>query len=220
VPRDTSSDMLDNLFAFVAVSAVVICTPGQDTALTIRNTLTSGRRSGIATAGGVAAGQAVWTVAASAGAVALLTASEPVFRTLKLVGAAYLLYLGAQSLWVAVRGRGKPRPSAGGAGLARSSSRKALREGLFSNLGNPKMAVFFASLLPQFAPEGRASFAALLALGLLFCALTFAWLTFYAVAIARLGRLLTATVRRALDAVTGVVLVALGLRLATDQRPS
>jgi threonine/homoserine/homoserine lactone efflux protein len=80
------------------------------------------------------------------------------------------------------------------------------------------MAVFFASLLPQFAPEGSASFAALLALGFMFCAMTFAWLTLYAVAISRLGRLLTTTVRRALDAVTGVVLVALGARLATEER--
>ena len=86
-------------------SAVVICTPGQDTALTIRNTLAGGRRTGVATAGGVALGQAVWTVAASAGVVALLTASEPVFRALKLVGAAYLVYLGAQSLWAAVTKR-------------------------------------------------------------------------------------------------------------------
>jgi threonine/homoserine/homoserine lactone efflux protein len=210
--------MLETLVAFVAVSAVVICTPGQDTALTIRNTLAGGRRSGVSTAAGVAAGQAVWTVAASAGVVALLTASEPVFRTLKLVGAAYLVYLGTQSLWAAVRGRGKPRPYAVGAGLARPSSRRALREGLFSNLGNPKMAVFFASLLPQFAPEGSSSFAVLLALGFLFCAMTLAWLSLYAVAISRLGRLLTTTVRRMLDAVTGVVLVALGYRLATEER--
>jgi threonine/homoserine/homoserine lactone efflux protein len=208
--------MLDSLLAFVAVSAVVICTPGQDTALTIRNTLTGGRRSGIATAGGVAAGQAVWTVAASAGVVALLTASEPVFRTLKLIGAAYLVYLGAQSLWAAVTRRAHDHAVRSAAPL---SPGRALRQGVLSNLGNPKMAVFFASLLPQFAPEGRASFAALLALGLLFCALTLAWLTFYAVAVARLGRLLTATVRRVLDAVTGVVLVAFGLRLATEERP-
>ena len=62
---------------------------------------------------------------------------------------------------------------------------RALRQGVLSNLGNPKMAVFFASLLPQFAPEGTASFAVLLALGFLFCAMTFVWLTFYAVAVAR-----------------------------------
>lgn len=107
-----------------------------------------------------------------------------------------------------------------GAGHARPSSRKALREGILSNLGNPKMAVFFASFLPQFAPESGASFLALLGLGLLFCAMTFAWLTLYAVAIARMAHVLTGTVRRVLDCVTGVVLVALGLRLATDGRTS
>ena len=96
--------------------------------------------------------------------------------------------------------------------------RRAFGRVVLSNLGNPKMAVFFASLLPQFAPEGSASFVALLALGFLFCAMTFAWLTLYAAAVARLGRLLTGAVRRALDAVTGVVLVALGLRLATEDR--
>jgi threonine/homoserine/homoserine lactone efflux protein len=207
--------VLETLLAFVAVSAVVICTPGQDTALTIRNTLAGGRRSGVATAGGVALGQAVWTVAASAGVVALLSASEPVFRALKLAGAAYLVYLGVQSLWAAVTQRAHEPKLRGQAPLAPS---RALRQGVLSNLGNPKMAVFFASLLPQFAPEGSASFAALLALGLLFCAMTFAWLTLYAAAVARLGRLLTGAVRRALDAVTGVVLVALGLRLATEDR--
>jgi threonine/homoserine/homoserine lactone efflux protein len=202
--------MLGALLAFVAVSAVVICTPGQDTALTIRNTLSGGRRSGIATAGGVAAGQAVWTLAASAGVVALLTASEPVFRALKLAGAAYLAYLGAQSLWAALRRRTHDHPLRSAAPL---TPFRALRQGVLSNLGNPKMAVFFASLLPQFG----SSFPALLGLGLLFCALTFAWLTCYAVAIARLGRLLTGTVRRALDALTGFVLVALGFRLARDE---
>jgi threonine/homoserine/homoserine lactone efflux protein len=206
--------MLESLVAFVAVSAVVICTPGQDTALTIRNTLGGGRRSGVATAAGVSLGQAVWTVAASAGVVALLTASEPVFRTLKLVGAAYLVYLGAQSLWAAIARR--PHQHAVRTTIP-LSPRRALRQGVLSNLGNPKMAVFFASLLPQFAPEGTASFAVLLALGLLFCAMTFAWLAFYAIAVARLGRLLTSTVRRALDAITGVVLTALGLRLATER---
>lgn len=209
--------MLETLLAFVAVSAIVICTPGQDTALTIRNTLAGGRRSGVATAGGVALGQAVWTIAASAGVVALLSASEPVFRALKLAGAAYLVYLGAASLAAAFSRRKEPKQQL----VTRSTRlapRRALRQGILSNLGNPKMAVFFASLLPQFAPEGGASFVALLALGFLFCAMTFAWLTLYAAAVARLGSLLTGAVRRALDAVTGVVLVALGLRLATENR--
>ena len=93
------------------------------------------------------------------------------------------------------------------------------RQGLLSNLGNPKMAAFFTSLLPQFAPGGQASFAGLLALGLLFAALTLAWLSAYAAAIARAGDVLRRSgVRRAIDAVTGVVLVAFGLRLATEKR--
>jgi threonine/homoserine/homoserine lactone efflux protein len=208
--------VLGTLAAFVAVSAVVICTPGQDTALTIRNTLAGGRRSGIATAGGVAAGQLVWTVAASAGVVALLSASEPVFRALKLAGAAYLVYLGMQSLYAALTRR-MHGPTVGGGGAPVSPSR-ALRQGVISNLGNPKMAVFFASLLPQFAPGGSASFVALLALGLLFSSLTFSWLTLYATAVARVSRFLAGSVRRVLDALTGIVLVIFGIRLALESR--
>jgi threonine/homoserine/homoserine lactone efflux protein len=204
------------LLAFVAVSAVVICTPGQDTALLVRNTLSGGRSSGIATAGGVTLGIAIWAVAASAGLAALLLqASEPVFETLKLAGAAYLAYLGAQSLRRALaRGERGHAPS----GSSALSPGRAFRQGLLSNLGNPKIAVFFAGMLPQFVPQGSASFAILLALGLLFCAMGLAWLTVYAVAVARLRTLLAGRVRRALDAVTGVVLVALGVRLATEDR--
>ena len=99
--------MIESLPAFVAVSLVVICTPGQDTALTIRNTLSGGRRSGVATAGGVVLGQTVWTLAASVGVVALLSASEPAFRALKLAGAAYLVFLDPQ---VALRGVAPAQP--------------------------------------------------------------------------------------------------------------
>jgi threonine/homoserine/homoserine lactone efflux protein len=210
--------VLESLAAFLAVSAVVICTPGQDTALTIRNTLSSGRRSGIATAAGVSLGQAVWTVAASAGLVAILSASEPAFRALKLAGAAYLVFLGAQTLWSALSHRGHPDLSQFDTRSVALTPRRALRQGLVSNLGNPKMAIFFASLLPQFAPEGEGAFAVLLALGLLFCTLTLAWLSLYAVAVARLSTLLTGRVRRVIDALTGAVLVAFGIRLAAEER--
>jgi threonine/homoserine/homoserine lactone efflux protein len=207
--------MLESLAAFLAVSAVVICTPGQDTALTIRNTLGGGRRSGIATAGGVAMGQAVWTIAASLGVVALLSASEPVFRALKLAGAAYLVFLGAQSLYAAARRHEHTRTLGCGGPIA---PRRALRQGAISNLGNPKMAVFFASLLPQFTPAGTTSFTWLLAFGLLFCGLTLAWLTLYAVAVARLRPLLAGPARRVLDAATGVVLIVFGARLAAERQ--
>jgi threonine/homoserine/homoserine lactone efflux protein len=207
--------VLDTLFAFFLVSVVLICTPGPDTALLVRNTLSGGRSSGIATAGGVTLGILVWVFAASLGLAALLRASEPVFQALKLVGAAYLVYLGLQSLRAALAKR--PHTPAERA-TATLSPRRAFRQGLLSNLGNPKIAVFFASLLPQFVPAGGAAFPASIALGLLFCAMGLTWLTFYAVVVAKAGELLTGTVRRALDALTGVVLVALGLRVATEKR--
>ena len=195
------------LAAFFGISALVIVTPGQDTALTIRNSLLGGRNAGILTAFGVAAGQAVWALATSVGIAALIVAFEPAFIALKLAGAAFLVYLGAQALLSAVRGS-TPKPHG-------ARRRSPFRQGLISNLGNPKMAVFFTSLLPQFG----SSFAALLALGLLFCTMTFVWLTAYAFAVAKAGDVLRrSAIRRAFDAVLGAVLVALGLRLATDRR--
>jgi threonine/homoserine/homoserine lactone efflux protein len=209
--------VLTQLAAFVAVSAVVICTPGQDTALTIRNALLGGRRSGVATAAGVAGGQAVWTVAASAGLAAVLSASQPAFLALKLAGAAYLVFLGLQSLRAACSRA--PRGEAFAAPRLGLAPARALRQGLLSNLANPKMAVFFTSLLPQFAPTGGGAFAALLLLGFLFCALTFVWLAAYSFAVAKAHRILVrGPIRRALDALTGMVLVALGVRLAAAQR--
>ncbi|MFL5893837.1 MAG: LysE family translocator [Thermoleophilaceae bacterium] len=208
---------MGGLLAFIAVSLVVIVTPGQDTALTVRNTLLGGRPAGLATAAGVSAGQAFWTLAASAGVTGLLVASEPAFVVLKLAGAAYLVWLGAQSLRIAIRG-GPAEAGAAGPVEAGLPRRRAARQGFVSNLGNPKMALFFTSLLPQFAPHHGATFVPLLALGLLFCLLTLTWLSLYAATVARarswLGR---RSARRALEAVTGTALVALGLRLATER---
>jgi threonine/homoserine/homoserine lactone efflux protein len=200
------------LAAFFAISALVIVTPGQDTALTIRNSLVGGRRAGVFTAVGVSSGQAVWALATSVGVAALIVAFEPAFVALKLAGAAFLVYLGAQALYAAIRGRTEHRSMRG-----TLDGGTALRQGLISNLGNPKMAVFFTSLLPQFG----SSFSALAVLGLVFCAMTFVWLTAYAFAVAKAGDLMRRpAIRRAFDAVLGAVLIALGLRLATELSPS
>jgi threonine/homoserine/homoserine lactone efflux protein len=203
---------VSELVAFLGVSAILIMTPGPDTAVTIRNSLMGGRRAGVFTAVGVSSGQAIWTFACAVGIAALLAASEPAFLAVRILGAAYLMWLGLQALAAAVRGRRR------GVEVPRSKPlepRRAFRQGLLSNLGNPKMAAFFPSLLPQFAH----SFSALLALGLVFSLLTLAWLTGYTVAVARAGDFLSRSwVKRAIEAVTGAVLVALGLRLATERR--
>ena len=203
--------MTASFFTFLGVSALVIATPGPDTAVTVNGTLGGGRRGGVFTALGVFCGQAVWTLAASAGISALLVASEPAFLTVKYLGAAYLLYLGIHAIWSAVR-RDPVLPAAGGE-PTRQGVLACYRRGLLSDLGNPKMAVFFTSLLPQFG----GGFAVLALLGLVFCAMTFLWLACYAVAVAKMGDLLRRSrAGRVLDALTGTVLIALGVRLAID----
>jgi threonine/homoserine/homoserine lactone efflux protein len=208
---------MTTFLAFLGVSLMVIMTPGPDTALTIRNTLLGGRAGGIATAFGVATGLVVWASATSLGLLALLLASEPLFLAIKYAGAAYLVWLGAMSLREALFVR-----AIGAAAVAmppgpRMSPAAAYRQGLLSNLGNPKIAVFFPSLLPQFAPDP--TFAALLLLGLTFALLTLGWMLVYAVVVAKAGDVLRRDkVRRAIEAVTGTVLIGLGVRLAAEQR--
>lgn len=211
--------MTHSFLAFFAISALLIATPGPDTALTVRNTLLGGRRGGCFTAAGVAAGQVLWALATSAGLVALLVASETVFQSIKWLGAGYLVWLGAQALWSAARGGAAP---AGAISAAASfpplAPWSAFRQGLLSDLGNPKMAVFFSSLLPHFAGDGTATFASLALLGLVFCAMTFAWLVAYAVVLSLAGSWVRRrSVWRTIGAVTGAALVALGLRLAVER---
>jgi threonine/homoserine/homoserine lactone efflux protein len=182
---------------FLLVALVVIVAPGPDFALTVRNSVTRGR--GALTALGVVSGQLVWTIATAAGLAAVLVASRPAFEVLRLAGAAYLVWLGVTTVF---RRGGPHRPPRAGS---------AYRQGLLNNLSNPKMPVFFTSLLPQFG----ASFGALALHGFAFAGLTLAWL----IVVARLGAALrVARVRRALEIVTGAVLVAFGFRLAAERR--
>jgi threonine/homoserine/homoserine lactone efflux protein len=201
--------------AFLAVSLLVICTPGQDTALTIRNTLLGGRRSGVATAAGVSSGQAIWTLATSAGLAVILVASGPLFLAVRLAGAAYLIYLGVRSLVkAATRSSSDGDAARGQAG--RLAPRTAFWQGLLSNLSNAKMVAFFISLLPQFAGP-HPGFVMLALLGLNFCLLTLVWLIGYAFAIERMkALLLRGRVQREMDALLGAVLVGLGLRMTRE----
>jgi threonine/homoserine/homoserine lactone efflux protein len=206
--------------AFLGIAAVVICVPGPDTALTIRNALAGHRRCGVSTAVGVATGQLAWTVAASLGIAGLILTSAPAFRAVRWIGAAYLIFLGLRSLWSAVRrsqsGSG-PAADLTGQISARLTPGRAFRQGLLSNLANPKMAAFFLSLLPQFVPTGPGSLIGSLLLGTVFCLMTLGWLSAYAIVINRIGEALRrGAVKRLLDAVAGAVLIGFGVRLALD----
>lgn len=166
----------------------------------------------------MAVGQLIWALATSVGLVAVLLASEPLFYAVKLAGAAYLVVLGVRSLLAALRSDPVPtRRDAGGG--ARLRPTVAVRQGIVNSLGNPKMAAFFASILPQFAPQGEGVFSTLVVLGVLFCVLTFSWLAAYATAVAALGGWLArSTVRRVVEGAAGAALIGFGVHLATERR--
>jgi threonine/homoserine/homoserine lactone efflux protein len=210
--------MTGSLWTFLVISTLVIITPGPDTLVTIRSALVGGRAAATATAFGVALGQMIWVVATSVGLVAVLLASEPVFNAVKWLGAAYLIWLGIQTFVRALRSKA-PAPHLDAHMGRPLTLSQAFRHGLISDLGNPKIAVFFASVLPQFAPHGGGVLSTLVLLGAIFAAMTLIWLLLYSAAITAVGGLLQrSTVRRILEGAMGGVLVLLGFRLAAEQR--
>jgi threonine/homoserine/homoserine lactone efflux protein len=167
---------------------------------------------------GVNTGLLIWTVAAAFGIATVLRESAIAFTILKLVGAVYLVWLGVQAL------RAARRHSAHDPIVARDPGKRVgalvgFRQGLLSNLANPKIAVFFTSLLPQFVSPGEPVFVPFLLLGGLFVVMTLVWLCGYALIAARISRVLTRSgVKTGLDRLTGIVLIGLGVRLALERR--
>jgi RhtB (resistance to homoserine/threonine) family protein len=196
---------------FFVLSILLILIPGPDTAVVTKNALLGGRRGGLLTAAGVSTGLAIWTAAAALGIAALLRASAFAFLALKVAGALYLVWMGIQML------RTKDFSAAPVGSPARG--RRALRQGLLSDLGNPKIAVFFTSFLPQFVDPHASAFVSLLVLGGIFAVLTFLWLAAYGWLVGHGASVLRRpSVRRVLDRVTGVVLIGFGIRLAFERR--
>jgi len=202
------------LLAWVALSALLIATPGPDTALIIRNALAAGPRASTMSALGVAAGTLVWVTASAVGVGVLLERSSTAFTILKLAGAAYLCYLGLRSLFSTQREEvGSPTGH-----HSRLSRRTAWSQGLFSNLLNPKTGAFFVTVMPQFMIPGDPATRLLLMVAA-FELMLLAWLIAYGHAVSRLGRSgLGTRVRQVMTRVTGLVLIGLGARLAFERR--
>ena len=207
-----------HLLVFLGVAAIVIVIPGPDTAVVTKNVLIHGRRAGFGTSLGVSAGISVWTIAAAIGVASLVRASEVAFTALKLAGALYLVWLGVQALHAAGRRLGHEHGSRA-VGRPGMGARGGFRQGFLSDLANPKIGIFFTSLLPQFVSAGHAVLLPFLILGAIFVAMTVVWLLAYTMVAARAAQtLMRPRVRTALDRFTGVVLIGLGLRLAVEHR--
>ncbi|MGE7385834.1 LysE family translocator [Streptomyces sp. NPDC004126] len=212
--------MLTQLAAATGVLALLTLVPGPDMAIVTRRAVSRGRADGLRTVGGIAVGLLLWGALTAAGLAALLAASAEVFLVVKLAGAAYLCFLGAQALrrpgaGTALDGTaGDPadRPATG-----RGRGGSAWRTGLVANALNPKIAVFYTGLLPTLAPPGLRPAAGMALLVLVHVLLTLAWLSTYVYVLSRARRFFTRPrVRRTMDRVTGVVLIGFGVRVATS----
>ncbi len=201
--------------SFLVFTVALVLVPGPDVAVTTRNTLAGGRTRGAWTAVGITSSNAVQGLAAAAGLGALVVRSQPLFEVIRWAGVGYLAYLGVQALHSAVAGRYAADELTAGTGTAQRLA--GWRQGFLSNITNPKVLVFYLAVLPQFlTPDSGVPTLVLLALthavlGLLYLLLLVAGMHR---ARAVLGR---RRVRRALDAVTGTVLLGFGVRLATER---
>lgn len=204
------------LLAFVAVAAGMVALPGADFTVVVRNALAS-RRSGLATAVGVAGGLLVHTALAVAGLAAVLVAMPVLFRTVQLLGGAYVLWLGLSGLHALRRdaaraGDGREGPG----GRAPTTWRRSLRQGFLTNALNPKAPVLFLSLLPQFVPDGSPPLPRTLLLASVVVLLALVWFPAVALLVDRLGRWLRRPrTARAIEGGSGTALTALGLVLVT-----
>jgi threonine/homoserine/homoserine lactone efflux protein len=204
--------VLRDLPAFLLVALVVVFTPGPATALIVRNTIRGGTPAAWATTAGNSTGIVFWALSSVLGISALVAASEAAFATLKIVGAIVLVLIGLQA-WRRVL-RGLPPE----ARLPRSA-RNHYREGLLTSFANPKLAVFFIALFPQFVPKGQAVLPATLMMAAIIITMDIVWFTVLAVVVSHAQRAFVEHGwSRRMDALSGTVLVALGVRVALEQR--
>ena len=208
--------MLESPLAFLAVAVVVTITPGPAAALVLRGALRGGQWTALATIAGNSVGVLSWGLAAALGVSALVAASEVAYAALRMVGAGVLVVLGAQALWRARRPATEPdlsRPRRG-----ELVPRTALRDGVLTSFANPKLAVFFVALFPQFVPAGQPVLPAAVAMALIIIALDFLWYSFIAFLVVRAKRaFVDRGWARRLEQLMGAVLVDLGLRLAVER---
>jgi threonine/homoserine/homoserine lactone efflux protein len=171
--------MPTEFWSFVALATLVVIVPGADMALVTRNTLTGGRSAGLRTATGTLLGLCVHAGAALVGLSIVIAASAAAFNTVKLIGAAYLVWLGLQTLWntrTRTWARSSDQPStkpAPGVGKA------PVVQGILTNVLNPKLAVFFLSFLPQFVDSARPATPQIIVLATTFIAMGAIWLGTY-----------------------------------------
>jgi threonine/homoserine/homoserine lactone efflux protein len=198
--------VISTLISFLGVAVLLSLLPGPATALVVRSAAVHGRRSAFLNVLGNSTGILFWAVASVLGISALVAASSAAFVALKVVGAVVLVYLGVQAL------RGAKAVDEGEPGLGRSS----YVTGLVTSGANPKLAVFFIALLPQFVPAGAPVLPWTLAMALILIAVDLVYFTALAWVVSRAKRAVAGS--RRIERLTGAVMIGLGLRVALESR--
>ncbi|MEU1779157.1 LysE family translocator [Streptomyces abikoensis] len=203
------------LWSFALVVGLLTITPGLDTALILRTAARGEQRRAWGVVLGIQTGTLCWGALTSAGVTALLAASRLAYETLRWAGAAYLLWMGARMLW---EGRGRATASAEPEPAAPGGFAAGWRQGLVTNLLNPKMGVFYVAVLPQFIPASAPHFLMGLALTSVHAVLGVLWAAVL-VGFARALRdwLRKPAARRAMDRITGTAIVGFGVKLAVGE---
>jgi threonine/homoserine/homoserine lactone efflux protein len=199
------------LLTFVPVAVLLTLTPGAATVLVVHSAARRGRHAALMTTLGNSVGVAVWAVATAVGLAAVVAASAVAFTVVKLVGAAALVWLGVRALLHA--GEEVAAPATG------RRPRSDFRAGLTTSIANPKLAVFFMALFPQFVPDGEPVLPAAVTMAAVIVALDLVWYSTLAALVARAtdAFLRGGWLRRA-ERLCGGVLIGLGLRLAIEER--
>jgi threonine/homoserine/homoserine lactone efflux protein len=216
---------VSSLLAFAALSAVLVVIPGPAVMLVLKHALTRGRVPALFTAAGVLVADLVWAMASVVGLTALLVSSQFAFDLVRCLGAVYLIYLGvrlmlARGTLIASDARASGDDARRPLGRARHGGLRGFREGLFSDLSNPKTVIVFTSVIPQFLDSSASPVDALI-LGVTFALIGFMSLAAYALAFgAAAGVLRDARVTRAILRVGGFILVAFGVGLAVERPAS
>ncbi len=205
------------VLAFTLLAALMTMSPGADTLLVVRNVLRGGRRDGIATAVGICSGLYVHATLSALGLSVILMHSAAAYTALKYAGAAYLVWLGLQSLRAAARGLPTTQPTA--TDTPRMPASRSWREGFLTNLLNPKIVVFYLALLPQFIGPDDPVFRKSLLLAAIHAVEGIAWFAIVSHLVDRSRRFfLRPLLRRWIDAACGTFLVALGVRHAMQRQ--
>lgn len=202
------------LSTFVAVVLGLFLIPGPAVLLVLSRTVQGGRKTGVMTGLGIAAGDFVHTVFAAVGLSAVLMSSAIAFNAVKLVGAAYLIYLGVRAIL-------EKRSDASLPEVAAVTPAKAFLQAVPAEVLNPKTAIFFLAFMPQFVhPEKGPVLFQFAVLGLIFVAMSSVYTSLIALSIRPLGRIVKrlSWIRRWQSKIVGAIFITLGMRVATQHR--